>query len=87
MSTDCDSFEFDNSDSFLYSLKGGCACNSSSLMGGNYIPDNNSKKGGAFALTPYVTAIALLAARIMTDKEIGFFPMSGGNKKRINKHN
>jgi len=72
---DCDAFEFDNSSSFLYSLKGGCACNASSLMGGN---NNVQRKGGEFVITPFITAISLLAARLLVDKN-GPFPMSGGN--------
>lgn len=83
---DCDVYEFDNADSFLYSFKGGCACSASSLMGGSQYsssPSSSQKvSGGAFALTPYVTAISLLAARLLTDKQIGFFPMSGGSKSR-----
>ena len=76
---DCDAFEFDNYDSFLYSFKGGCACNSSSFSGGNGM-NVVKTKGGAFALTPYITAISLLAARLLTVKQLGFFPMKGGNK-------
>lgn len=79
---DCDVYEFDNADSFLYSFKGGCACSASSLMGGNSCSSKSGGdkvSGGAFALTPYVAAISLLAARILTDKQIGFFPMSGGS--------
>ena len=77
----CDSFEFDNSADFLYSLKGGCSCNTSSVMGGSSITRRNKKvDGGSFALTPYITAIAILAARLLTDKNVGFYPMQGGNK-------
>jgi len=83
---DCDAFEFDDQDSFLYSLKGGCACNSSSVLGGNMNKNSKSKKnnlsGGAFALTPYITAISLLAARLLTDKQVGFFPVKGGTDKQ-----
>lgn len=80
----CDAFEFNGGNSFLYSLKGGCACNSSSVSGGNDDEDDNAKdfykggekfrkRGGAFSLAPYVTAISLLAARILADKKLGFF--------------
>lgn len=93
----CDAFEFNGGNSFLYSLKGGCACNASSVIGGNEDDkynkdaeddeddnDNNDKdfykggekfrkRGGAFSLAPYVTAISLLAARILADKKLGFF--------------
>lgn len=84
---DCDAFEFDDEDSFLYSLKGGCACNSSSVLGGNNMNNTsksrkNNLSGGAFALTPYITAISLLAARLLTDKQVGFFPVKGGTDKQ-----
>lgn len=83
---DCDNFEFDNSSSFLYSLKGGCSCNTSSVMGGGSITKRNKKvDGGSFALTPYITAIAILAARLLTDKNVGFYPMQGGNKTSLKK--
>lgn len=78
---ECDSFEFNNEDSFLYSLKGGCACNTSSLMGGSQQRRTKNKlSGGAFALGPYITAISLLAARLLYDKQVGVFSMTGGNE-------
>jgi len=92
----CDAFEFDKNDSFLYSLEGGCACNASSLMrGGNgdggyaVVPHKanyggarpDHRKGGAFVLTPFITAISLLAARLLADKN-GPFPMMGGTERR-----
>lgn len=79
---DCDNYEFDNATSFLYSFKGGCSCSASSIMGGNNYSsklEGDKVSGGAFALTPYVTAISLLAARLLTDRQVGFFPMSGGS--------
>lgn len=89
----CDTFEFNGGNSFLYSFKGGCACNASSVIGGNeddkddedfYKGGSNiRKRGGAFSLAPYVTAISLLAARILADKKLGFFSneseVVGGN--------
>ena len=88
-----DAFEFDDKDSFLYSLKGGCACNASSLMGGdgNVLQQrrrtNNKLSGGAFALAPYITAISLLAVRLLRDKNIGLFPVSGGSDKKMMRRN
>jgi len=89
LTRDCDAFEFDNSRSFLYSLKGGCACNASSLMGGNDHKERryrdrdvkDERKGGDFVITPFITAISLLAARLLADKN-GPFPMVGGNEKQ-----
>lgn len=85
----CDAFEFSGGNSFLYSLKGGCACNSSSISGGNGDESSShiTRKGGAFSLAPYVTAISLLAARILADKKLGFFGnenevVGGSDKKR-----
>ena len=61
---------------FYYSMQGGCAlCNStSSLKGGA----NKSLKGG-FGLEPFITALALLGARMLADKEVGLFA-NGKNK-------
>jgi len=53
---------------FLYSMEGGCAlCNSG---GGTRI--NKNLKGG-FGLEPFMTALALLGARMLADKEVGLF--------------
>jgi hypothetical protein len=57
-----DKMELENG--FLYSMEGGCACNS----GGG----NQSKKGGDFVLTPFISALALLGARMLADKNSGF---------------
>jgi len=89
LTRDCDTFEFDSSPSFLYSLKGGCACNTSSLMGGNDHKERRyrdrdmmeQRKGGDFVITPFITAISLLAARLLADKN-GPFPMNGGAQRR-----
>ena len=51
-------------DGFLYSMEGGCACNS---VGGG-----QCKKGGDFVLTPFISALALLGARMLADKNSGF---------------
>ena len=59
-------------DVFYYSMEGGCACNSggSSKRGGYYA--NEAKKGGDFVLTPFISALALLGARMLADKNSGF---------------
>lgn len=54
-------------DDFLYSFDGGCACNT----GGGCARDS-LKKGGDFALTPFISALALLGARLLADKNSGF---------------
>ena len=55
-------------DTFYYSLEGGCACNSGgSKFGGN--PE--IKKGGDIILTPFISALALLGARMLADKNSG----------------
>jgi hypothetical protein len=59
-------------DVFYYSMEGGCACNSggSAKRGGYYA--NEAKKGGDFVLTPFISALALLGARMLADKNSGF---------------
>jgi hypothetical protein len=57
-----DRIELENG--FLYSIDGGCACNS----GGG----SQCKKGGDFVLTPFISALALLGARMLADKNSGF---------------
>ena len=59
-------------DVFYYSMDGGCACNSggSAKRGGYYA--NETKKGGDFVLTPFISALALLGARMLADKNSGF---------------
>ena len=52
-------------DGFLYSLDGGCACNA--VTGGG-----KCKKGGDIVLTPFISALALLGARMLADKNSGF---------------
>jgi hypothetical protein len=90
LTRDCDAYEFDNSPSFLYSLKGGCSCSTSSLMGGGNdnrelrLRDRDTRevrKGGDFVITPFITAISLLAARLLADKN-GPLPLTGGGQKR-----
>jgi hypothetical protein len=74
---------------FLYSMEGGCACNS----GGG----NECKKGGDFVLTPFISALALLGARMLADKNSGFNlgelfgdnkddEVKGGNKHKSRKY-
>ena len=58
---------------FYYSIEGGCAlCNTggcANKVGGNA---KKSLKGG-FGLEPFITALALLGARMLADKEVGLF--------------
>lgn len=61
-----DKMELD--DTFYYSLEGGCACNS----GGSKCGGNSLKKGGDIILTPFISALALLGARMLADKNSGF---------------
>lgn len=56
-------------DTFYYSLEGGCACNAG-ISGGYY--EDTTKKGGDFVLTPFISALALLGARMLADKNSGF---------------
>ena len=68
-------------DVFYYSMDGGCACNAGT-SGGSY------KKGGDFVLTPFISALALLGARMLADKNSGFNMselMSGNSKKGGNR--
>lgn len=80
----CDAFEFDKKNSFLYSLSGGCACNSSAIMGGfgNNELIRKKLRGGDVILTPFITAISILAARLLTDRNIGLFPIQGGDRAK-----
>ena len=75
-------------DNFLYSMEGGCSlCNSTSggarRKGGNRGGCGYNKGGdaaikkGGFGLEPFITALALLGARMLADKEVGLF----NNKK------
>ena len=76
-------------DTFYYSMDGGCACNagttggsSCARRGGYYATD--TKKGGDFILTPFISALALLGARMLADKNSGFNMselMSSNSKK------
>ena len=58
-------------DVFYYSMDGGCACNAGT-SGGSYKKENRMKKGGDFVLTPFISALALLGARMLADKNSGF---------------
>jgi hypothetical protein len=60
-----DKMELD--DVFYYSMDGGCACNSGTSGGGKKM-----KKGGDIVLTPFISALALLGARMLADKNSGF---------------
>ena len=57
-------------DVFYYSMDGGCACNSGATSGGGR--SHKMKKGGDFVLTPFISALALLGARMLADKNSGF---------------
>ena len=55
---------------FLYSIDGGCAM--CGTTGGNN--KNRSRKGGVgLELAPFISALALLGARLLADKEVGIF--------------
>ena len=76
-------------DNFLYSMNGGCAMCSGTTggrrggsRGGSRGGNNNSMKGG-FALEPFISALALLGARMLADKEVGLF----NNKKSSSSRN
>ena len=84
-------------DNFLYSMDGGCAMCSGTTggrrggnrggsrggnRGGSRGGNNNSMKGG-FALEPFISALALLGARMLADKEVGLF----NNKKSSSSRN
>ena len=82
-----DKMELD--DIFYYSMDGGCACNSGTTGGsscarrGGYY-SSKTKKGGDFILTPFISALALLGARMLADKNSGFNMselMSSNSKK------
>jgi hypothetical protein len=65
---------------FYYSIEGGCAlCNTGGC--GNKVGGSNPKKSlkGGFGLEPFITALALLGARMLADKEVGLF--NGKTKK------
>ena len=58
---------------FYYSVKGGCALCNSTMKGGNVdLTSKNTVKGG-FGLEPFITALALLGARMLADKQVGLF--------------
>jgi hypothetical protein len=57
-------------DTFYYSLDGGCACNAG--VSGGYYANDAKKTGGDVLLTPFVSALALLGARMLADKNSGF---------------
>jgi len=59
---------------FYYSMDGGCACNSGTTGGSRLSRKggNKMKKGGDFVLTPFISALALLGARMLADKNSGF---------------
>jgi hypothetical protein len=66
---------------FLYSMEGGCSlCNSGGGLKANNT--SNKKLKGGFALEPFITALALLGARMLADKEVGLF----NNKTKSNKY-
>ena len=59
-------------DVFYYSMDGGCACNAGTSGGSRSRGGNRMKKGGDFVLTPFISALALLGARMLADKNSGF---------------
>jgi hypothetical protein len=58
---------------FYYSMEGGCAaCSLGSVAGGGRA--SKSRRGGVgLELAPFISALALLGARLLADKEIGIF--------------
>jgi hypothetical protein len=70
VSVDDNSVELPNN--FLYSSSGGCAlCSASSSYSGG---SDKSKSGGVgLELAPFISALALLGARLLADEEIGMF--------------
>jgi len=76
----CSGGNVDLPNNFYYSMKGGCAlCNS----GGNaYKKGGNKNLKGGFGLEPFITALALLGARMLADKEVGLFNNDKNYSKR-----
>ena len=66
---------------FLYSMDGGCAlCNKGGCgynKGSKGRSGGDAAKKGGFGLEPFISALALLGARLLADKEVGLF----NNKK------
>jgi hypothetical protein len=76
---------------FYYSMKGGCALCNSSMKGGNANNNANNNANynakkqlkGGFGLEPFITALALLGARMLADKEVGLFTNDKKSSKRF----
>jgi|694.fasta_scaffold49668_10 hypothetical protein len=74
---------------FYYSMKGGCSMcsNTPQMKGGNANNNaNNAPKKqlkGGFGLEPFITALALLGARMLADKEVGLFTNDKKSSKRF----
>ena len=67
---------------FYYSMKGGCAMCNSMKKGGNVDLTSKKQLKGGFALEPFITALALLGARMLADKEVGVFNNKSSKKSK-----
>ena len=72
------------SNGFYYSIDGGCAlCASTTTGGGNNKKTNRRRGGVGLELAPFISALALLGARLLADDELGMFnaPAPSSSKK------
>lgn len=67
---------------FYYSMKGGCAMCNTMKKGGNVDLTANKQFKGGFALEPFITALALLGARMLADKQVGVFNYKSSKKSK-----
>jgi hypothetical protein len=76
-----DKLELNNG--FYYSIEGGCAFCSSGTSGGGSSRSAARRRGGlGLELAPFISALALLGARLLADEEIGMFnPTSTGGRR------
>lgn len=79
-----DKLELNNG--FYYSIDGGCALCSSGVSGGGSRRSAARRRGGlGLELAPFISALALLGARLLADEEVGMFnPPSakGGHRSK-----
>jgi len=76
------------SNGFYYSIDGGCALCASGTTGGTggNSKNTNRRRGGVgLELAPFISALALLGARLLADDELGMFnapaPAPSSSKK------
>ncbi len=85
---DNSSVELGNGNEFFYSTQGGCAaCEGCKTTSGGSKFANRRRGGVGLELAPFISALALLGARLLADEEIGIFnaeekQMSGGNNSQ-----